>query len=84
VRNLSVSPNPAGAVAHVGYTLPRAGSVECSVFDGAGRLVASLASGWQAAGEHRLAWRADGARPGVYIVRVSGAASGSARLVKAD
>jgi hypothetical protein len=84
VRDLVVGPNPVRSSTRISYTLPRAGQVECAVYDGSGRLVAELASGRQAAGEQSLSWNTAGARPGVYVVRLSGAASGSARVVKAD
>jgi hypothetical protein len=46
--------------------------------------VVGLDHGWQAAGEQSFLWDAAGARPGVYLVRLSGAARGSARVVKAE
>ena len=83
MRSLQVGPNPTRGPACISYTLPRAGFVDCSVYDGAGRRVVGLDHGWQAAGEQSFLWDAAGAQPGVYLVRLSGAASGSARVVKA-
>jgi hypothetical protein len=83
-RSLQVGPNPTRGATRISYTLPRSGFVDCAVFDGAGRRVADLARGWQAAGERSWQWDAAGAQPGVYLVRLSGAATGSARVVKAE
>jgi len=63
---------------------PRAGRVQCRVFDGSGRLVAKLTDGSHPAGEQRLTWNAAGVPPGVYHLRLSGAAAGSARVVRAE
>ena len=84
VRGLTAGPNPTRSATCISYTLPKSGFVDCSVYDGAGRRVAELARGWQAAGEQSFQWDAAGARPGVYLVRLGGAACGSARVVKAE
>jgi hypothetical protein len=84
VRGLTVGPNPIRSRASVSYTLPRAGVVDCAVYDGSGRRVAELSQGLQAAGAQSLFWDATGVQPGVYILRLSGAASGSLRVVKAE
>ena len=84
VSDLAVGPNPTRTTAHISYTLPKAGPVDCTVYDGAGRQVAVLAHGLQSAGRQSLAWDASGVQPGVYLVRLEGAAGGSARVVKAE
>ncbi len=84
VRHLVAGPNPMQAGTRVSYALPRAGFVDCAVYDGTGRRVAELARGWQAAGAQSLQWNAAGAQPGVYVVRLDGAATGSVRVVKAE
>ena len=84
VRGLAAGPNPVRSATHICYTLPRAGFVDCAVYDGTGRRVVELARGWQGAGDQSLRWNAAGAQPGVYVVRLGGAASGSVRVVKAD
>jgi flagellar hook assembly protein FlgD len=58
------------------FDVPRAGVVELSVHDLAGRRVRTLASGTLAAGRHTLAWDGadDGGRrvhPGVYLLRLA-------------
>jgi flagellar hook assembly protein FlgD len=58
----------------MGITLdvPRAGRVEVSVYDVAGRLVKSLLAGPLPAGAHRLTWDGSGATSGsgVYFIRL--------------
>ena len=65
------SPNPSTGPARIEYSLSRAGDAELSVYDVAGRHVATLASGEQVAGAHVAVWdgRDAGGRrvaPGVY------------------
>ncbi len=84
VRDLRVGPNPAHNSTRISYTLAQAGPVSCAVYDGAGRRVAELFRGQQAAGEQTLTWNAAGAGPGAYFVRLAGAAQGTVRLVKAE
>jgi len=84
VRHLAAGPNPTRSAASISYTLPRSGFVDCAVYDGAGRRVAELARGRQAAGEQSLRWDAAGVQPGVYMVKLSGAVCGSVRVVKAE
>jgi len=50
------SPNPSRLGARLGFSLPAADQVECSIFDSAGRRIATLAHGWFPAGQHSLAW----------------------------
>ncbi len=52
----ALSPNPAGDLVNVRYTLPKASDVSLSAYDVAGRKLADLAQGRQDAGEHRLTW----------------------------
>jgi hypothetical protein len=84
VRGLVAGPNPLQAETRISYNLPRAGFVDCAVYDGTGRRVAELAHGVQAAGAQSLQWNAAGAQPGVYVVRLEGAAAGAVRVVKAE
>ena len=46
--------------------------------------MAELARGRQSAGKQSLQWDAAGAQPGVYVVRLDGAAYGTVRVVKAE
>jgi len=58
-------PNPFNPSTRIDFTLERAGSVELSVFDLAGRRVATLRQGALAAGDHHVVWdgRSDGGAP---------------------
>jgi hypothetical protein len=49
-------PNPFNPSTRIDFTLEKAGSVELSVFDLAGRQVATLRQGSLAAGEHHVIW----------------------------
>jgi hypothetical protein len=71
---VDVSPNPSAGVVTVRFTLPREAATGFSVYDTAGRRVASLGRGTWEAGESRITWNgrdAEGHRvaPGVYFVR---------------
>jgi hypothetical protein len=72
----AAAPNPSrGGVVSIGFSLARPDRVDLRLFDVAGRVVKSLASGSFTAGEHRVTWdgaREDGARvqPGVYFYRL--------------
>ena len=75
-------PNPSFGMTQVGLSLPAAARVRVSVVDVSGRVVARVADGSFAAGEHVLRWdgrREDGARAaaGVYFVRVERAGDGA-------
>jgi len=76
VALLSPSPNPAPGRTRVAFALPRAQSVDLSVFDPTGRRVATLARGAQEPGLHASEWngRDDAGHPlasGVYLVRLT-------------
>jgi uncharacterized delta-60 repeat protein len=81
---LRVQPNPLVGSAIVGYSLSVAGAATVRLHDAAGRLVAVLADGLHAAGEHRVALsrRTAGTAlaEGVYFIRLQ--AGGAERSVK--
>jgi len=73
-------PNPFNPRTTITYSMMRAGDVEVSVVDVAGRRVAELVAGWQTDGTHTVAWdgRDAGGRAmpsGSYMVRVRSADS---------
>jgi len=70
-NRLAVNPNPCHGRAEVNYTLARAGHISLAVFDAAGRCVATLAAGEQAAGRHAVHWDATQESPGVYFSRLT-------------
>ncbi len=79
-RLLGAYPNPFNSTVSIGYQTPVAGVVTLKVFDLSGREVATLASGRQGAGEHRVVWSADGQPAGLYFCRME--AGGVSRSVK--
>ena len=82
-------PNPARGAATLAFTLPAAEErVRVEVFDVAGRRVGLVHDGPMPAGEHAIAWSADGrgreAAAGVYFIRLrAGSRSVTQRLVMA-
>jgi len=65
---LSAFPNPFNASAVVHYQLPSLGWVDLSLHDIGGRLVKTLHSGWQIAGEHRVLVNASSLAAGEYLL----------------
>jgi carboxypeptidase T len=79
-------PNPVRTLARLGFSLPRAGTLDLVVHDLQGRRVRTLAGGPRAAGRYTMGWdlRDDGGRrvaPGLYLVRLSGEAGSCTRRV---
>jgi len=72
VVRLSAWPNPFEASAVVRVTAALDGPVRVSVFDVAGREVAVLHDGWQAAGTLVYEWAGVNAPDGLYLVRWQG------------
>ncbi len=78
IRELALapaSPNPAAHGTTLRFSLPAAANVSLDVYDAAGRLVRTLASGTQEAGEHAATWdvRDAGGRivgAGLYFARL--------------
>ncbi len=64
-------PNPFNSTTRIAFGLPEAGKVAVQVFDMTGRLVATLADGNLAAGNHAAVWNADAAPAGLYMVKMS-------------
>ncbi|MFH0765650.1 MAG: T9SS type A sorting domain-containing protein, partial [Calditrichota bacterium] len=63
-------PNPFNNVTRIAYGAPEAAHITVTVFDVAGRAVATLIDGDAAAGNHVIAWDAAGASAGVYLVQM--------------
>jgi aminopeptidase N len=79
-------PNPFNPSTTIRFELPAAQEVSVSVFDAAGRLVATLLDGPRGAGAHQVVWDGrdrSGSRSasGVYFVRLSTAAGGDVRKI---
>ena len=85
-----VSPNPFNPTTRIRFDIPRRGAVTLTVYDVAGRAVATLVNETLAAGGHGVLWdgRDDGGRAmgsGAYLVRLAGdgfANSAKVSLVK--
>jgi hypothetical protein len=66
--NLSQNhPNPVSTVTRIAFTCPVAARVRLSVYDLAGRRVATLADGIYQPGIYDFAWEPKAAAPGVYL-----------------
>ncbi|MBD3400533.1 MAG: T9SS type A sorting domain-containing protein, partial [Candidatus Coatesbacteria bacterium] len=63
-------PNPANSNVSIAFTLPQAQRVSLSVYDLAGRRVATLSEGELAAGRHEVSWDCAGESSGVYLLRL--------------
>ncbi len=63
-------PNPARGRTALAFSLPAAAEVDLSVYDVAGRRVATLAQGAHAAGRHEVPFEARGLAAGVYWARL--------------
>ncbi|MEL7169744.1 MAG: T9SS type A sorting domain-containing protein, partial [Bacteroidota bacterium] len=64
-------PNPVTDVATLNYTLARAGQIRIDVFDGLGRLVATLAEERREAGRHQVTWEPQEQVGAIYLVRLT-------------
>ena len=66
----SAYPNPSTGVVSFDVTLPETGAVELTIYDLAGRRVATAASGELTGGRHTITWDAADSPAGVYIARL--------------
>jgi hypothetical protein len=64
-------PNPFSSTTRFSVSLPKESTIELTVHDVAGRVVATLARGRFPAGVREFAWDGAGARGGVYFTRLS-------------
>jgi hypothetical protein len=76
-------PNPFNPLTSIGYRLQRAGFVQLTVYDAAGREVATLVNGNVGAGDHAVSFDAGRLASGVYIYRleVEGTLAGAHKMV---
>jgi len=78
-------PDPFNAMTTIPYALPHASAVKLTVYDLAGRELASLVSGVQPAGNHRAMLNGANLQSGIYLYRFTAGnftASGKVALVK--
>lgn len=66
-------PNPARGITTMAFTLPEKGTATITVYDLAGRLVATVADGQFDAGRNAVAVPLTNMSPGVYIYRLDAA-----------
>jgi uncharacterized delta-60 repeat protein len=69
-RLLPPSPNPFNVTTVASFELRVASHVRLTVWDTAGRLVATLVNGWRQAGEHEVTFDGAGLASGVYFIRM--------------
>jgi hypothetical protein len=63
-------PNPFNSITKLSFGLPEDSEVSISVFDISGRLVTTLVNGQLTAGNHVIAWNAQGKAAGLYLVKM--------------
>ncbi|MFH1735919.1 MAG: T9SS type A sorting domain-containing protein [bacterium] len=68
--HFTLGPNPANPITWISYNLPYPQKAEIAVYNLLGQKVATLASGLQMPGSHRIPWVADDVASGVYWVRM--------------
>jgi hypothetical protein len=80
--DLKVNPNPFNPSAAISYQLSAISHVSVKVYDTAGRLVTTLADGWQEAGSHQVTFDGSRLSSGLYFVKMqAGDFSGVQKLI---
>lgn len=75
-------PNPFNPSTEIGFDLPKAVHAHLAIYDVTGREVARLVDGTLPAGQHRVAWQAEGVPSGIYVYRITaGAFTETRRMV---
>ena len=62
--------SPFNPTTMIRFSLPRAGDVRINAYNVAGQRVATIFDGYREAGEHEMAFRAEGIASGVYFIRL--------------
>jgi len=65
-------PNPFNGATVVGWQLAVGGAMSLNLYDLSGRIVATLANGYQTAGRHSIIWNAPDAAAGEYVIVLTG------------
>jgi hypothetical protein len=73
------APNPTAGTTAFSFTLPESAYAELSVYDLAGRRIATVFDGEAEAGENRVAYDASVMAPGVYLYRLTSAGKTTVR-----
>ena len=76
---LSASPNPFNPITTLNFDLPEAAMVEMSVYNAAGRKIATLVNGYRDAGRHEVTWDAGTLPSGIYFAQIQ---AGTHRTVR--
>jgi hypothetical protein len=69
------TPNPFNPTTTIRYSIPKAGEVSLEVFDGLGRLIATLFKGYREAGEHQETFDSQELSSGTYYCRLEAGGS---------
>jgi hypothetical protein len=64
-------PNPFNPATTIAYTLPQDCHVRVEIYNLLGQRLATLAEGWESAGQRAVRWDASGLASGVYICRLT-------------
>ena len=84
VRSIAIwcNPNPFNSSAEIWYRLASPGYLRLSIYNLVGQKVATLFSGMQQAGAHKVIWDAESVTSGVYFARLeSSTGSRSVKMV---
>lgn len=79
---LLTSPNPVNPSVHISILLPERSDIRLEIFDPAGRLVRTLASGGLDRGAYEFSWRTQGAS-GLFVVKLTAGARTLVRRIVA-
>ncbi|MCH8031145.1 MAG: T9SS type A sorting domain-containing protein, partial [Bacteroidetes bacterium] len=77
IQLLPAYPNPFNPSTTIPFELAHAGEVALTVYDGLGRYVGTLTSGYKSAGRHEVAFEAEDLPSGVYVYQLK--ANGAVR-----
>lgn len=69
-RGFAINPNPTAGRSTISYALPRSGKVRLVLYDNQGRLVRTLVTAVQDAGNHSITYQTDELAAGVYFVEL--------------
>lgn len=64
-------PNPFNASTTIGYSLSKPSDVTIAIYDMLGRLIETISSETQTAGEHSVIWNAGNFASGVYFYKIT-------------
>ena len=75
-------PNPFNPSTTIAYAVPVDMEVSIVAYDSRGRFIATLVSGMQTQGEHKILWNADKQPSGLYFIRfTAGSITKSQKIV---